>query len=793
VITAALVAFLSLQPSATLLDELASPGPNAAVSPGVPGVAPSAGCSAGGVTASPGPGRVGEVELAPLFPTDGPAAAGVTAYLAGRHAEAVAKLARATEPEAAYVRALALLELDRWSEAEKALVDLEERVPALADRIRFLRGEALAGAGKGPAALASWAEVDDGSLLAPEARLGRARLSSTAGDRAAALLALAPLLGASAPADLSRNDFTATALLLAGRLRAGGPRPDLPAARRDLLTCWTAHPLAPEAAECLAALRALALPFGVPPGPDEVLQRAENLLEQNRNTTAISLLEPLAAAVRGAAPDAPMACRIHAALGRAYRKERSYARAVELLRPVVGSCADPALKVRALYVLAGATAIGGDKEEGLALYRRLARDFPDHPYADDALLAAADLLARGGRVAEAREVLAALSTSFPDGDQRGEARFRLAWLSRRAGDLDAAVEGLAALEKDAGPEEGYDRARAMYWRARILAARGAEPAHQARELWRDLAGRFGTDYYGLLARARLAEAGEPLALPSLTSGPLGARDGRDPAPAAGYDAGPLRGDRHFQAGLLLSRLGFGHSAAEELAAVPAALLRGGDTLEPVLLVADLLDRSGDHRAAHQLLRTRARAAFRRPPDADNARAWRIAYPPAYRDDVLRAAGAAGIPPDLLQALMREESALDPRIVSPAGAVGLTQLMLPTAQSVAVRLKLRKPSRTDLMEAPLNLRLGAQYLGELVRKYDGEVSLALAAYNAGGGAVAHWKEGRADLPLDEFIEEIPVDETRGYVKRVLRSYATYRALYGAGEAATAAEILRVAGR
>jgi soluble lytic murein transglycosylase len=98
-----------------------------------------------------------------------------------------------------------------------------------------------------------------------------------------------------------------------------------------------------------------------------------------------------------------------------------------------------------------------------------------------------------------------------------------------------------------------------------------------------------------------------------------------------------------------------------------------------------------------------------------------------------------------------------------------------------------------MQPPLNIRLGAQYLGDLCRKYDGQVSLALAAYNAGGGALAHWQEGRPDGPLDEFIEEIPVDETRGYVKRVLRSYATYRTLYGAGEAATAGEILRVAGK
>jgi soluble lytic murein transglycosylase len=789
VIAAALVSLLVVQPFAAPPDLLAVPGV-----PAGPFPAPLPQWTAPLQPAAPG--HFGELELAPIFGEGSPEAAAVAAYLAGRYPEAVAKLAHATMPEASYVRALALLELDRYGEAERALEGLEDKLPALADRVHFLRGEALAGEGRRADALAAWEAVDDGSLLAPEARLGRARVASAAGDRAAALDALAPLLTVSAPADLSRSDFGATALLLAGRLRAGGPRPDLPAARRDLLACWTAHPLAPEAADCLVAARGLAMPFGVPPGPDEVLQRAENLLEQNRNATAITLLEPLAAAVRGAAADAPMACRIRAALGRAYRKERSYAKAVELLQPVVAGCSDPALKARALYVLAGATAIGGDREAGIALYRRLAHDFPSHSYADDALLAAADLLDRSGREAEARDALDELVRTHPEGDQRGEARFRLAWLARRAGAVDAAIEALAAIEREAGPEDGYDRARAMYWRARLLAARGPSTAAQAQALWREVASRFGTDYYGLLSRARLAEAGASLPLPQLASGPLGPVTpavARDPAPAAGYDAGPLAGDRHFQAGLLLHRLGFGHAAAEELAAVPPALLKSGDATDPVLLVADVLDRCGDHRAAHQLLRTRARAAFRRPPDADNARAWRIAYPPAYREDVVRSAQAAAIPPDLLQALMREESALDPRVISPAGAVGLTQLMLPTAQSVAARLKLRRPARSDLMEPALNLRLGAQYLGELVRRYDGEVALALAAYNAGGGALGRWLEGRGDAPLDAFVEEIPVDETRGYVKRVLRSYATYRTLYGPAETATAGEILRVAGK
>jgi soluble lytic murein transglycosylase len=157
------------------------------------------------------------------------------------------------------------------------------------------------------------------------------------------------------------------------------------------------------------------------------------------------------------------------------------------------------------------------------------------------------------------------------------------------------------------------------------------------------------------------------------------------------------------------------------------------------------------------------------------RLWRIAYPAAFRAEVLRWSKAAGVPPDLLQALMREESALDPSVISQAGAVGLTQLMPTTAAAVARRLGMGAMSSQTLTDPGTNIRIGAAYLGELLARYGKQPALALAAYNAGGGAVGRWLEARGGLELDEFVEEIPIDETRGYVKRVLRSFAAYRLL------------------
>ena len=85
----------------------------------------------------------------------------------------------------------------------------------------------------------------------------------------------------------------------------------------------------------------------------------------------------------------------------------------------------------------------------------------------------------------------------------------------------------------------------------------------------------------------------------------------------------------------------------------------------------------------------------------------------------------------------------------------------------------------LREPALNIELGTRYLEKLLKRHP-VLPLASAGYNAGGGAVSKWRKRQGDLPLDEFVERIPYREARGYAKRVTRSIARYRWLYGKGE-------------
>ena len=98
---------------------------------------------------------------------------------------------------------------------------------------------------------------------------------------------------------------------------------------------------------------------------------------------------------------------------------------------------------------------------------------------------------------------------------------------------------------------------------------------------------------------------------------------------------------------------------------------------------------------------------------------------------------------------------------------------PTARSIAKELEIDMSENfTCLFDTDLNLTLGCFFLKGLLERFEQNLVYALAAYNAGPGAVEKWRKRFADMELDEFIENIPYGETRDYVKRILRNYRVY---------------------
>jgi soluble lytic murein transglycosylase len=429
---------------------------------------------------------------------------------------------------------------------------------------------------------------------------------------------------------------------------------------------------------------------------------------------------------------------------------------------MVEACKDSELRPQAMYVLAYSQSIVA-RDDSVRTYEALARDYPEHPFADDSLFLAAELDTRAGRSAQALERLEVVASRYAAGNFAPEALFLLAWQRRGAGEGKLAIEALDRLARLAGLGR-EQRLRARYWRARTLADGNDATAPVA---LRTLAGEYPASWYGLLARRRAPAEGLAPAPPG-TGAALTCAE-VSPWP---LEAGPLGTNSHFLAGVELLRMEL-PGAAEELLAVD----RRGLPEDAARLLMEALRRTGRDRAAAYVARTTLGPGLSGGPDQTASDVWRATYPRPFRKPVERWARAVGVDPDLLQALIREESLFDRWARSPTGALGLTQLMPGTARHVARRLALENVDLEALHRPELNIRLGAAYLAELLSRFGGSKVRAVAAYNAGPEAVARWIRERPGDELDEWVERIPAAETRDYVKNVLGSYAAYRLVYG----------------
>jgi soluble lytic murein transglycosylase len=250
---------------------------------------------------------------------------------------------------------------------------------------------------------------------------------------------------------------------------------------------------------------------------------------------------------------------------------------------------------------------------------------------------------------------------------------------------------------------------------------------------------------------------------------MGGRDGTT-VPALTFPRRPEMAEPGFERAVELLRVGAIGKAERELEAL--GLTGEGADADHLWLAAALLDRAGAYPKSCNLVRRRL-PSVRRTMPAGRARAlWRLAYPRAYAPLIEQIAADAEVPPSFVRAVAREESGFNPRAVSVAHAYGLIQVIQPTAERFAEMLDL-EADRAALHDPETNLRIGAQFIAYLRDRFEENPAVVPSAYNAGEGAARRWIRARGDLPLDEWIEEIPYDETRRYTRRVLQTYGIYR--------------------
>jgi soluble lytic murein transglycosylase len=572
--------------------------------------------------------------------------------------------------------------------------------------------------------------VDSASF--PSAEAARARLSVLSELRARTLLASgAPDLASAAfealESDFERQPTGVRARILyyhALSLEAAGDIEGARALYRRLLRTYPASPWATRAQ--------VVLPAEVPEGEGAVAMAARALAA--RNYPAAEALLRLAACPHGddCAPlEAVEAggARYEAAyqLGfLLYRFRREFAaRSLPWLETVAR--VPGARAVDALHDYARAVVRLDRHDEAyraLATFARVGR--PD-PRTDGAAYDAAWILLDADRYAEAAAAFEHYVAGR--GSRASDATWWQGWALFRDGRCAEALDVWGR----------FDDARTDYWRGVCALETGAPD--RAVGLFREASQRDPWGYYGMLGRQRLGEA------------PVPSHD-------VSYDFRQREGEP--DAALVAAGLGLSDEARTMALVAPEA--RAAD---PHWRLA--VEARGADWAVWEAEWRRGGAAL--PSDERSLGRWALAHPRFYADTVEDVARREGIAPELIWAVMQKESTYNPRAVSVSDAMGLMQVIPQTAEAVARRLD--EHYRDGMLFEPYHsIRYGGWYLGALTRHFGGQTPLAVAAYNAGPIAVEAWLERNGDAPMDVFVEEIPPDQTRDYVRRVLATHARY---------------------
>lgn len=471
--------------------------------------------------------------------------------------------------------------------------------------------------------------------------------------------------------------------------------------------------------------------------PKQLERRIEALLKASRFTRAADeAIRAAEALPRRSVEREPLEVLAVTALVRAGRTTEALARAQSL---VEGD--DAPFSWRKVH----AWALGKAGEHALAsaAWDAVEKSAPNKEEAAEACFFAGFFLYEAGRTRDARTRLFACNERVRGTRWEVPALWYRALLALFEGDAQDAAALLHTLIQAAPRDREVTKHRYWLARARELEGKGQE----ARRILRSLAAAFPTDYYGMLARARLGKA--PVEGADVPADALERLAERTPSPKVE----------------LLYALGFDDAAR--------ALASKGHTRADL----GLSQRVGD---AHRAWRHGARHLPRPPVKGDRLVAspsWRASYAMPWRSLVEEAARRHGVDPAFAYAIMRTESGFLPSAKSPAGALGLMQLMPYTGRGIAERLGRPAPRPADLMRPEISIELGIAFLA-LAEDELGHTLLAAAAYNGGLDNVVAWMRAFGSLEPELFVERIPFKETRDYVKSVLQARAIYRALQGA---------------
>ncbi len=422
----------------------------------------------------------------------------------------------------------------------------------------------------------------------------------------------------------------------------------------------------------------------------------------------------------------------------------------------------------------------GRDDEALTEAQTTAASYPDQ--AGPALLLAGRILEQGAQYADAAMAYASLLERAPGSPSLPEAMLR-AGLSRYAlQDWASAATDWQQGSDAAGAAPPALQAELRFWLGKALAKESGAASSEARAAWSSAFELAPDSIYGLRAQDMLR--GETVPNVATPSGPpqLALPDDQEQerlswlqslnltteqvandllaTPELARAQQLLQVGLRTEAGWEIEGLGRTYAANHDLAHLDAlgewAQARG--LPDQALAIGRLADTAAGG------------AALPRP-------LLRSLYPAGFGDVASTQATNRGVDPLLLLAVVRQESGFEPRAQSPAGAIGLAQVLPATGRVLAQQLGVATQlDPSDLYDPELNLNLGAAYLAIVEQQFDRRLYPVLASYNAGSSTVDQWERSYGDDP-DLLLELAPYEETHTYLEKVYVNYREYQKLYG----------------
>ena len=359
------------------------------------------------------------------------------------------------------------------------------------------------------------------------------------------------------------------------------------------------------------------------------------------------------------------------------------------------------------------------------------------------------------------------------GKRTEEAYMRHALCYYRRQDYDSAIVYLTSFQRKF-PQSSYLWS-SVFWQGKCLAAQ--KKTDEARKVWGGIIRLDPTDYHAHRAAQLMGSAAAPA--PGVRASPFAAQMPENQArewlesisPSSSRKAFSAQDSVDLRRGAAL--LSVCRTDAADFFLENFESNYSGNLLLQYDLAAAYAIAGSEARS----FRVSRRLAWRIPMEQRERvplQVLSIIYPPFYAPTITKYAEHFNVDPLLVSAVMRQESIFDAKIVSPAGAVGLMQVMPATGKNIASELKV--PFTDDsLYNYDYNIRFGTFYLRKRLTQFSGDHVLVLCSYNAGAHNAIKWRDKNRKLEHDLFVEDIGFYETRGYVKKVMGNYWTYKAL------------------